>query len=128
MRVIFTILAFLCFANIEPANAQMEMGSTSAIGSNPPFGFSSVTNIFYQNGNWYLGYVPPYSTSNFLIFVGGVLAGDRIFVTPGSTLPNGVAIAGAYAYADNLINVAFVTTNYAGSTINTTPFTVTVIR
>lgn len=128
MRFIFIVFSFLCFLNAESANAQMGTGETVVVGSVPPNGFAAITNTFYQNVNWYLGYIPPYATSNFLIFVSGVQAGDRILLAAASTLPSGVAIANAYVYADNSIVVSFVTTDYNGSTIYSTPFTITVFR
>jgi len=128
MRFIFIVLSLLCFSNIDHANAQIGTGETAVVGSVPPNGFSATTNTFYQNVDWYLGYIPPYATSNFLLYVAGIHAGDRILFAASSTLPSGVAIANAYVYADDLLVVSFVTTDYNGSTIYSTPFTITVLR
>ena len=119
------VLLLLCCA---PAQAQQISVSIPSIGSVPPSGLSTVSNIFATSFTANLGTVLTLNGLTATQAISGLLTTDQVLVQAVTTLPTGVTIGNAYVSSNGTLSVTFGTAVIGNVPLGSQTYRVTVFR
>ena len=106
----------------------LRSGSVSGLQSNPPSGFTRVTNIFTVDFTADLGTVALLTGLTATQTVTGLLTTDQVIVQCISALPAGVGFGGARVSAANTLSLRFTTIAATGTALGSLSYRVTIFR